>query len=235
MSDASHRATPLRAGLATALIVGVGVIVSAMPASAAVKPVLGSGYGYRASISFFGSPTPMVQKPTPKVKLPKGGSSTPVTKTAASGSIVFGPATILTTGPIELSTVGSAGSASTSAALKSVVAGPFSADSVMSSCMASNGGAAQGSDTVINGVVVTSTDAMGNPTSTMAVPTNPGVGLDIPGTVQISASDTESFDWIFNEQIHNTNGSLTVNAAHEIFHGPTAVGDLFIGESLCRS
>lgn len=225
----------LRVGVIGAMVVvGAVAIAGARPAAAAVKPVLGSAYGYRATVSLFGG-TPMVKKPTPTVKLPKGGSATPVTKSAASGSVVFGPATFFTSGRIALSTVGKSGNATTSASLQSVGGSPFTADSIAGTCTASNGGAASGSVSVTNGVVVTSTDANGNPTSTMTVPSNPSVGYDIPGSLQISATDTETFDWIFNAQVHNTNGSLTVNAAHEILHGPTAKGDLFVGSSLCRS
>lgn len=216
------------------LVAGSVAGVGARPAAASIKPVLGSAYGYQASVSFFGG-TPMVKKPTPTVKLPKGGSATPITKSAPSGSVVFGPATMFTSGQIALSTVGQSGNATTTASLQSVGGSPFTADSIGSTCTASNGGAASGSVSVTNGVVVTSTDANGNPTSTMAVPSNPTANFDIHGSVQVSATDTETFDWIFNEQIHNTNGSLTVNAAHEILHGPTAVGNLFIGSSLCRS
>lgn len=225
-----------RSGLVigAALVAGSGVILSALPASAHVRHVLGSAYGYQASVSFFGG-KPMVTAPTPSVKLPKGGSATPVTASAPSGSIVFGPGTLFSSGPIAVSTMGTSGNATTTAGLQTVGGSPFSADSVASTCTASNGGAASGSVSVANGVVVTSTDASGNPTSTMAVPASPTAGLDISGSAQISATDTETFDWIFNEQIHNKNGSLTVIAAHEILHGPTAVGNLYIGSSTCRS
>ena len=217
-----------------AVVAGSVAVVGALPAVAAVKPVLGSAYGYKASVSFFGG-APMVKNPTPTVKLPKGGSATPVTKNAASGSIVFGPATLFTSGPIALSTQGTAGNANTRASLQTVDGSPFSADTISSTCTASNGGAASGSVSVTNGAVVTATDTSGNPTSTMAVPTSPTVGLDIPGYTYAGATDKETFDWIFNAQTHNTNGSLTVVAAHEILHGPTAVGDVYIGSVTCRS
>nr|MDQ3578272.1 choice-of-anchor P family protein [Actinomycetota bacterium] len=38
---------------------------------------------------------------------------------------------------------------------------------------------------------------------------------------------------VFNEQIRNDDGSLTVNAAHEYFLGNIARGDLIIGQSVC--
>ena len=38
---------------------------------------------------------------------------------------------------------------------------------------------------------------------------------------------------MFNEQIANPDGSITVNAAHEYLLGPTAVGDMVIGSSTC--
>ena len=215
------------------LVAGSVAALNALPAAAAIKPVLGSAYGYQASVSFFGG-TPMVKKPTPTVKLPKTGSGTPITKTASSGSIVFGPATLLTSGAIALSTKGTSGNALTTGSMQSVDAGPLTASAISDSCTASNGGAATGSVSVTNGVVVTSTDVNGNPTSTMAVPSNPSAGFDIHGTVTVSATDTESFDWIFNYRPATSNGSLTVVAAHEILHGPTAVGTVDLVNVNCR-
>lgn len=226
-----------RSGLliGAALLAGSAVVVGALPASAAhVKRVLGSAYGYQATVSFFGG-KPVSNGPTPTVALPRGGSATPVTASAPSGSVVFGPGTLFSSGPIAVSTEGTSGNAMATSSLQSVGSSPFSADSVTSTCTASNGGPASGSVSVVNGVVVTSTDASGNPTSTMAVPASPSAGLDISGSAQISATDTETFDWIFNQHIRNKDGSLTVVAAHEILHGPTAVGNLYIGSSTCRS
>ena len=215
------------------LVAGSVAVVGALSAGAAIKPVLGSAYGYQASVGFFGG-TPMVQKPTPTVKLPKGGSVTPITKNASSGSIVFGPATLLSSGPIALSTQGTNGTGTTTGSMQSPDAGPFTATSISSACSASNGGAATGSVTVNGGVVVTSTDTSGNPTSTMAVPTSPAAGLDISGYLYAGPTDKETFDWIFNMQSHPTNGSLTVVAAHEILRGPTAVGTVDLVSVNCR-
>lgn len=216
------------------LVAGSVAAVSALPAAASVKPSLGSAYGYQASVGFFGG-TPMVQKPTPTVKLPKGGSSTPVTASAASGSIVFGPATMLTSGPIALSTQGSNGNATTTASLQTVDGSPLSADAISSTCTASNGGAPSGSVSVTNGVVVTATDTSGNPTSTMAVPASPTASLKISGYLYASPTDKETFDWIFNIQTHNRDGSLTVVAAQQVLHGPTAKGTIEVGSVNCRS
>lgn len=43
----------------------------------------------------------------------------------------------------------------------------------------------------------------------------------------------DSFRYVLDEQIVNPDGSLTVNAAHQYFLGPTAVGELIIGHSVC--
>ena len=43
----------------------------------------------------------------------------------------------------------------------------------------------------------------------------------------------DTFRYVFNEQIRNADGSITVNAAHQYVLGPTAVGELIIVQSRC--
>ena len=45
--------------------------------------------------------------------------------------------------------------------------------------------------------------------------------------------DKETFTWTFNQQTVNPNGSITVYAAHQRLNGPTEVGDVYIGQSVC--
>jgi len=64
------------------------------------------------------------------------------------------------------------------------------------------------------------------------VPVNPAPNTTFEGHIHIG-NVTDSFRYVFNEQVVNPDGSLTVSAAHESLLGPLAVGDLFIGRSEC--
>ena len=210
----------------------------------------GSAFGYYANVSLFGGPS-AVRGPTPSVTLPSGGSATPVTDHADTGTAIFGPAHIFESGPITVSTQGqsgTAGSVTSSTSMQGcttadpagagngcdageVFGGPFSASSVASTCTASASGIT-GSATIAGGKVVTLDDASGNPVTTVPLP-NP-----IPANYSVTGTITEvngGFKWVFNEQTTNANGSLTVNAAHEFlgFSGGPAHGDLILGQSVC--
>jgi len=214
-----------------ALMAAATTAIAAAPPAGASLGVLGSAYGYYSSVSLFGGPA-MPMGPFVTVKLPVGGSATPITASAPSGSVVYGPATLFSSGPVAVSTQGINNSAASSASLQTVGNSPFSADSIQSFCNAKT--TATGGATITNGVVVTSTDVNGNPVTTMNVPTNPPAGYSISGTLKLSASDTEKFKWVFNQQTRNASGTLTVDAAREILKGPTAVGNLILGQSICR-
>jgi hypothetical protein len=64
------------------------------------------------------------------------------------------------------------------------------------------------------------------------VPVHPVPNTSYTGHVHVNGG-TENFRYVFNEQVTNPDGSLTVYAAHEYLLGPTAVGDLYIGKSDC--
>ncbi|MGH9126584.1 MAG: hypothetical protein ACRDZ8_17920 [Acidimicrobiales bacterium] len=217
--------------MASLVAAGAAALATSPPAGASTRPVLGSAYGYAAKVSLFGSP-PFTMAATPKVTLPKGGSASPVIGSAPSGQVAFGPAILFSSGPISVLTLGSNGSATSVASLESVGNSPFTANFVQSTCT-SAAGAPLGVTTISNGVVVTSTDPMGAPLTKMAVPVAPPPDFTIAGTLQANGS-TEHFKWVFNQQTTNANGSLTVNAAHEILQGPAVVGNIIIGHSSCR-
>jgi hypothetical protein len=223
-----------------------------VPATTTTLPlqVGGSAYGYYASVSLFGG-SPGTIGPKPSVKLPAGGSTSPVTASDPTTNATFGPASFLVAGPVSVSTVGtpSGGSVTSSTSIKAaaqpantcpgtetscVSAGPFTADSVASTCNAAASGAS-GSATFANGRLVTATDTAGNPTTTVNIPANPPANDSISGYLYASATDKESFTYIFNQQTTNSNGSITVNAAHEVFLGPTATGDLIFGQAVCAA
>ncbi|MDP1805547.1 MAG: hypothetical protein Q8K72_10305, partial [Acidimicrobiales bacterium] len=77
-------------------------------------------------------------------------------------------------------------------------------------------------------------DTAGNvhPLVVVPVPVNPAPNTVISGHIHVNGAQ-DNFEFIFNEQIVNPDGSITVRAAHQRFLGPTAVGDLILGEVVC--
>lgn len=210
--------------------------------SAEVTQVKGSAYGYFSRVSVVGST--YTTGSTPTVTLPPGGSATPITNTEATGSATAGPARIFSSGRLDVSTQGtngSTGSVTSSVTIQSVNTSgqePFTAASVFSTCTASESGVT-GSTTITNGTLMTDNgdDDPGNaipdhPPVIVNLPTNPAPNTSYDGHTHIG-NTTDSFRYVFNEQIVGPDGSLTVYAAHQYLLGPTAVGDLFIGQSVC--
>ncbi|MDQ6614503.1 MAG: hypothetical protein M3083_07100 [Actinomycetota bacterium] len=237
--------------LAVILTVGVmGAMASAGASTAqAVTAVTGSAFGVSApNITLFGG-AQTAYGPTPTVTLPAGGSASPVTATDPSENVAFGPATFLSSGPTAASTVGTpaGGSVTSSTSIQSatqaagtcpgtetscIYGGPFTADSVASTCTAAESGNTA-STMITNGRLVTATDTSGAPTMTVTIPTNPPPNDSINGFLYASANDKETFTYIFNEQKANPDGSITVTAGHEQLFGPTAKGDLYFGQATC--
>lgn len=221
----------LAAMLAAILLIGAGQ----GPAHADVTGVKGNAYGYFASVSLFGGP-PNTRGPTPTVTLPPSGSATSITATAPTGLVQFGPAIVFSSGQLDVSTRGTTGSTglvTSSTNIQSVNTSGnevFTADNVSSKCTATEADISSGSTTITNGTLQTSEgnpDVEGDET-VVQVPTNPA-----PNTTFNGQSVGDSFRYVFNEQIRNSDGSITVNAAHQYLLGPTAVGDLIIGQSVC--
>jgi hypothetical protein len=212
---------------------------AAAPLALAPGQVAGSAYGYYGNVSIFQSP-PKVVGPTPTVTLPAGGSASPVTASAASGSVKFGPADIFESGSVTVNTQGTAasGSVTSSSKLQNVGtggSGGFTADQAASTCTLSGSGVT-GSTTIANGSLVTSTDPnTGDPVGHAVISASPPPNYTVFGTINNVGG---SFKYVFNEQIKNPDGSLTVNAGHEYIgggpnnHGP-ALGDLIFGQSVC--
>ncbi|MDP9074825.1 MAG: hypothetical protein M3N98_11755 [Actinomycetota bacterium] len=219
------------AAVLAALTMGGASFALVGRSSAAVTPVTGSAFGFSTNVSLFGGPFhPM--GPAPKVKLPGGGSSVAITASAPSEKAQYGPATIFSSGKVSVSTKGTpgaAGSVSSSASLLHVSGGPFTADKVTSTCTAKQG-QQSGSTGIVKGVLVTKTDASGNPLKSVKIPANPPPNDTFTGTINTVG---DKFKYVFNEQVINPDGSITVNAAHDYLLGPTAKGDLIIGQSVC--
>jgi len=194
----------------------------------------GGAYGYFISVGLFGGPASS-KGPVPTVTLPAAGSATPVTGTAASGDGRFGPAVLFTSGRLDVSTEGTPGGSVTSSATVADVNSSkqevFTAATVSSKCTASASGAT-GSTTITGGKLIVSevNIDVDEDDIIVDVPSNPAPNTVIEGKIE-TVEDT--FRYVFNEQIRNADGSITVNAAHQYLLGPTAKGELIIGQSRC--
>ncbi len=219
----------------------------ASPSSADVTAVSGSAYGYFSRISLFGGPAnprPCADPPTntidcrprPSVTLPAGGSAL-ITDTVPTADARYGPGIFFTSGPITVTTQGTTGPTgsvtSTANISNTNTSGVevFTASNVASSCTASEAGVS-GTTTITNGTLQTSD---GNPNvegdeTVIVLPTNPAPNTTYTGVLN---SVGDNFRYVFNEQIVNPDGSITVNAGHQYALGPTAVGELIIGQVVC--
>ena len=208
----------------------------APPAGAQVSGVSGGAFGFKASVSLFGGPANNAG-PLPTVTLPSSGATPPVTATEAQTEAKFGPAVIFSSGAITVSTegsVGAGGSATSSVDIRNVnrsLQEVFTAGRLQSSCRAGDSGAS-GSTTMTGGLLRTSEgadlDGEGDDTE-ITLPNDPAPNTEHQGAIE-TVGDT--YRIIFNEQIPQA-GGITVNAAHMFLLGPTAVGELIVGQSVC--
>ncbi len=204
------------------------------PFAAQVGAVSGIAFGYHATVSLFDQPQPAVG-PAPQVTLPSAGGDE--AGSAPSADVRFGPATVFTSGPLEVTTrgtTGPTGSVTSTAKIQNVnTSGDevFTAADVSSTCTAT-GDDATGSTTITGGTIRTHAQAEDHPEGVVDIPTNPSPGHTVEGHLHIGASQ-DNFRYVFNEQIENADGSITVNAAHMYLLGPTAEGELIIGQSRC--
>jgi hypothetical protein len=225
----------LLTSLVALLTAGAATIGFAAPATADVSEVGGGAFGYSATVSLFGG-APASRGPAPTVTLPANGSASPVTGSAPAGDVKFGPATIFDSGPMQVSTKGTTGpngSVESSATVtgKPDGPGPILYGELKSSCTAKEG-EVSGSTTVNGGTIETKLDKdSGTALSTEPIPTNPAPNTEITGTVDTAG---DNFRVVLNEQVKSGNG-ITVNAAHLYLLGPSAVGDLIIGQSRCSA
>ncbi|MDQ3781969.1 MAG: hypothetical protein M3349_03405, partial [Actinomycetota bacterium] len=231
------------AAVAAAMALAAGMLTLPAPSGADVASVTGSAYGYYANIALFGSQQPPAG-PAPTVTLPAAGSAVPVTGAEPSAAVKYGPATFFTSGPLlagTQGTTGPAGSVTSSASIANVNASGqevLTASSVASTCTASESGV-KGSTAIVNGTLQTDSGDS-DPTNTIPdhgpttvpVPANPAPNTVVEGHIHVNGA-TDTFRYVFNEQVTNPDGSLTVNAAHQYLLGPTATGDVVIGQSVC--
>lgn len=184
---------------------------------------------------------------SPSVALDAAGGTLSASKTAATAGMA-GPATFFSASALSAGTSGSIGPGgsvtSTSSATGVNRSGEerLTASSVTSTCTAREG-SASGSTTVAGGTVVTDNgldlngdddfnDSGEHGPTTVNVPANPEPGHRISGHLHFPGAQ-DDFELIFNEQVENGDGSLTVNAVHQVMKGDSAVGDLYVGRSVC--
>ena len=106
---------------------------------------------------------------------------------------------------------------------------PVEGDELHVTCTASPDGVT-GSATFKNAVVATSTDADGDPVDTEPIPESPPANYTRSGVI---TNVGDVFTAVYNEQIVNADGSLTVNGVHMYLFGPTAVGEVVKGQVTC--
>jgi|GEM_PF-2580961 len=231
----------------TAFLVGVGQSPATADHEQTVTAVKGSAFGYYSSISLFGGPAgirPCANPPTntvdcrarPSVTLPEAGSAL-LSDSVPTADARYGPGIFFTSGPITVTTQGTTGPTGSTTSTANIqntnTSGVevFTASNLSSTCTADKNGPV-GSTTITNGTLQTSD---GNPDidgdeTVVALPETPPINDTYQGVLN---SVGDNFTAVFNEQIVNPDGSITVNAYHQYANGPTAVGELIVGQVIC--
>lgn len=201
------------------MVVGLLVALEGPSPADVTGPVVASGYGYRAyGISRAGVSQPDTG-PTPTASLPPDGLGSPQEGRAYTGTVAYEPARLFTSDDILVALTASLGAG-----------GRVKADSdfenVGKSTRQPTGSEILTADRVHGQVVVdqtgihaatTITNGTYDPAGIVAIPLNPALDSKVAGRVRLS--DASSYDYVivFNEQITNPDGSLTLNPVHEIF------------------
>jgi hypothetical protein len=103
------------------------------------------------------------------------------------------------------------------------------ADEAHSTCTATRKGVTA-STSFVKGILYTSTDASGAGATQEAIPESPPPNY----TRSVRINHVGGHPTIvFNQQIVNPDGSLTVNAYHMYLFGPVAVGEQIVGQVTC--
>lgn len=106
---------------------------------------------------------------------------------------------------------------------------PNEGDELHATCTASEKGVT-GSARFVNATLATSTDASGEPKDTEPIPEFPPVNYTRTGVI---TNVSDKFRIVYNEQIVDPDGSITVNALHMQLLGPIAVGEQILGHVRC--
>jgi hypothetical protein len=238
---ARHKA--LAAVVLSALV--LSVLWQRQGADAQVTEVTGSAYGFFTSVGLFGGPANDIG-PVPTVTLPAEGSPSPITATAEGESAVYGPAVLVETDTITVSTEGTTGENGSVTSTAQIVfpqpqedqVDPFNADRVDVECTADAGGTSASIDLANASLVTKTDDSDGDPVDTVDIPSNPAPNATFAGTID---NVGDAFRVVFNEQVEE-NGVLTVNAVHFYYGqdaqgnevpGGAARGEAIIGQVVC--
>jgi hypothetical protein len=238
--------------LGAAVLLALG----AAPAAAAnVTSVVGSAYGYHAfNIKLLGSNLPPTG-PTPSVTLASNASNSPQKTTVSTGLVQYGPAVLFTSDQISVSTSGSlgaTGSVTSSTNIQKINKATtqpgtgseiFTADGLSSTCTKSQTSSSRITQ-VTNGTLQTDsgldlnddgdfTDPGEHGPASIAIASVPAANTAHTGHIHLTGGARDDFTVVFNEHVTNADGSLTVNAVHEYFHGPSLRGDLILGQAVC--
>jgi hypothetical protein len=231
----------LLVAFATLSTLGGASVAFSGSAGAATAPT-GSASGFYSKISLFGGPPTTcgspatVPCPRPVVSLP---APTLKTKTLPSVAVVYGPAEILDSGPVRVTTQGPAltGKVTSTSSLQGcttavsngcnvgeVYAGPFTAANVSSTCTAGPG-TFTASTTVTGG-------KLQNGSSFYTIPLHPVPNRTYTGT---NPDTGKIYKFVFNQRTLNPNGSHTVTAVHEYLNAGAngAQGNLTFGTVTC--
>jgi hypothetical protein len=191
----------------------------------------------------------------PSVSLDPAGSPTPITASNPDGAkaqygpaVIFGgiwPPDVATTppsGPMSVSTQGTPGDGTVNSSADIVLRqpadpkspggfgpSPVEGDELHVSCTATKTGVT-GTTHFVRGILSTTTDAEGSPKDQEPIPDDPPVNYTRSGVI---TNVGDVFGVVFNQQIVNPDGSLTVNAVHMYLFGPTAVGEMVKGQVTC--
>ena len=224
--------------LAVGLVFALG---GATASASGVTTVAGSAYGYHAfNISFFGGGQPDTG-PTPAVALAPNASNSPQSASSTTGLVVYGPATLFTSDAESASSSGSLGATGSVTSSTSVIdinkattqpgtgSELLTADKITSTCTATTSGAS-GSTSVTNGTVQVNDTT---PPKLVNVPASPKANFTVKGVIHVNGMK-EVFKYVFNEQL-KSGKSILVNAVDEYFQGPTAKGNLIIGQAICST
>ncbi|HVM14793.1 MAG TPA: hypothetical protein VM287_10760 [Egibacteraceae bacterium] len=226
------------ASLALVLAVALAALVVALPSAshADVSAVQGSAYGCYANTTFSfdpANPGPATETgPLPEVTLPpQGGSDTATAEVCVHRAFVGGP-TVVSTGPLTVTTEGTTGpggSVTSTATLGPVNTDGnenFTAANVSSECTADETGVS--GTTTITGGVVHNAERPDGTIGDLVVPENPPVNYTVAVDIEFAR-----YNYIFNEQIENPDGSITVNAVRmEPLTGPLQ-GTMILGQVVC--
>jgi hypothetical protein len=231
----------------------VSITVGAAPQG--VQAVSGGAFGFETNVSLFGGPATVkggagstcgqagqpacADGQSPAVNLPPSGGD--VAAADPDGNVgQYGPAFIFEShGALTVRTQGATGPAGavvSSASVKDIADNdPFHAGGpdgeAASTCTATRttlGGSAR----IVNGRLVTSTNpSTGEPATEITFPHDwaPAPNTEYRGTLNHVG---DSWRIVFNEQVLSPE-AITVNAVHMYLLGPTAVGDMVIGQSRC--